>query len=213
MLTLDQRHVLVLNRDWMAIHIWPLTHAIRKLWSTYDDGTPKAKIIDPSRDFMEFSWADWADLKQDDGVDVVQSISRSFLVPKVIKVRHDKPPYERVSFSRRRLYKRDHYCCQYCGCRPGSEELTMDHIIPQSRGGETSWLNCCLACVECNSTKAARTPQEAGMSFHFKKFVPKRPKYSLFKDDATWFKKQYGTDWDHFLSDIYWNVELATNEG
>jgi 5-methylcytosine-specific restriction endonuclease McrA len=129
-------------------------------------------------------------------------------VPKVVKVRYEKPPYDRVSFSRRKLYKRDHYACQYCGCRPGSEELTVDHIVPQSKGGPTSWENCCLACVECNSHKADRTPAQAGMKFHFKGYTPVKPKWSLFRDEPTFYQKHY-KEWADFVSDMYWDVELV----
>ena len=61
------------------------------------------------------------------------------------------------------MFKRDHYTCQYCGVQPGGEELTIDHVVPRSQGGTSTWENCVLACVTCNKRKADRTPQQAGL--------------------------------------------------
>ena len=72
-------------------------------------------------------------------------------------------PAAAVTFSRRNIFKRDRYVCQYCGSQPGSEELTIDHVVPRSQGGVSSWTNCVLACMTCNKRKADRTPEQAGM--------------------------------------------------
>lgn len=207
-LQFEQRKVLVLNRDWMPLQIWPLQRALIKLFSTYADGTPKAKIIDPNRDFAEFTWSDWTNLKVSAGDEYLGILNRGVPIPKVVKVRYDKPPHEQVTFSRRRLYKRDRYTCQYCGARPGSEELTVDHIMPRSKGGLSTWQNCCLSCLNCNLKKANRTPKEAKMSFFNKKFIPKKPKWSLIKDDGRFYRKHY-KEWEHFISDMYWDVDIG----
>ncbi len=70
--------------------------------------------------------------------------------------------------SRTNILRRDRYICAYCG-RTGT---TFDHILPRSRGGRTTWLNCVAACLECNSRKADRTPQEAGMVLSIRPYVP-----------------------------------------
>ena len=67
------------------------------------------------------------------------------------------------TFSRRNVAKRDHHTCQYCGAQPGWEPITIDHVLPRSRGGASSWTNCVAACVACNARKADRTPEQAGM--------------------------------------------------
>ena len=74
---------------------------------------------------------------------------------------YDRVPANAVTFSRRNIYKRDRYTCQYCGVQPGSEELTIDHVLPRSRGGTSTWENCVLACLECNKRKADRTPDRS----------------------------------------------------
>lgn len=71
-------------------------------------------------------------------------------------------PRREVSFSRRNLYRRDGYSCQYCGRRRPLEELSIDHVLPRSRGGKTTWENCVLACVRCNTKKANKTLRESG---------------------------------------------------
>ena len=71
-------------------------------------------------------------------------------------------PYRRSTHAVRRVVlARDAYLCQYCG--RGSRALTVDHVMPRSRGGDTSWENVVAACVPCNRRKGARLPQEAGM--------------------------------------------------
>ncbi len=97
--------------------------------------------------------------------DVVHSVSSSMRVPAVIRLRkYVKVVYERityVSYTKRNVHLRDNYICQYCGDK--QKELTIDHVIPESRGGLTTWENTASACADCNYKKDDRTPQEAGM--------------------------------------------------
>jgi 5-methylcytosine-specific restriction endonuclease McrA len=94
----------------------------------------------------------------------VRTVSESFAVPAVVRLlrrlRH-RPPF--VRFSRENVYLRDGYECQYCGTRMGPRDLTLDHVMPRSRGGTTSWRNVVAACGPCNRRKGHRTPDEAGM--------------------------------------------------
>lgn len=66
-------------------------------------------------------------------------------------------------FSRRSVFRRDSYVCQYCGKSLRNSEATLDHIIPTSQGGKSTWLNSLTACLECNLKKANRTPEQAGL--------------------------------------------------
>ena len=85
-------------------------------------------------------------------------------VPEVVTLTdYDRLPAAAVTFSRRNIFKRDHFTCQYCGAQPGSEELTLDHVVPRAQGGESRWDNCVLACLACNKRKADRTPEQARM--------------------------------------------------
>lgn len=76
--------------------------------------------------------------------------------------------------SRRTILSRDNYTCQYCGVQPGKGELTIDHVLPRSRGGGDVWENVVAACGPCNRRKSNRTPAEAGMPLHRE---PYRPRY------------------------------------
>ena len=83
-----------------------------------------------------------------------------------------------VGFSYRAVHERDHWSCAYCGRSvsrtPACDALlaTVDHVVPSSRGGESSWLNLVCACKECNNRKADRTPEEAGMPLRFDPYAP-----------------------------------------
>jgi 5-methylcytosine-specific restriction endonuclease McrA len=96
----------------------------------------------------------------------LRSLSRSFVVPIVIRLtRYIRIPRRlRLPCSRRGVIARDHDTCQYCGTQPGRSQLTVDHVLPRSRGGGTSWENVVTACRECNHRKGGRTPDEANMT-------------------------------------------------
>jgi 5-methylcytosine-specific restriction endonuclease McrA len=95
---------------------------------------------------------------------VVRSPSRAFPLPAVIRlaIYIRKPFVERVAFNKKNILRRDHYACQYCGRR--GERLTVDHVVPRSRGGETTWLNVVAACLRCNLQKGNRSVEEAGLA-------------------------------------------------
>jgi len=113
----------------------------------------------------------------------------------------DRLPAAHVTFSRRNIFKRDHYTCQYCGAQPGSEELTLDHVLPRSQGGVSSWENCVLACMACNKRKADRTPDQARMRV---RKAPVRPTWKpLYADHDARIES-----WSKFISEAYWNVTL-----
>ena len=85
-----------------------------------------------------------------------------FPLPSVIRLRHYvRIPYKEIPLTRRNLLHRDNNTCQYCG--HSGESLTLDHVIPRSRGGGDTWENIVSACVRCNVRKGSRTPKEADM--------------------------------------------------
>lgn len=86
--------------------------------------------------------------------------------------------------NRREVLKRDRHSCQYCG---STRNLTLDHVLPKSRGGSHSWDNVVTACSHCNSCKGDRTPQEAGMILKTKPKAPIHP--------AIAFAEQFWSDW------------------
>ena len=80
-----------------------------------------------------------------------------------------------IPLTRRTILARDQYSCQYCGAQPPKGQLTLDHVIPRSRGGGDSWDNVVAACIPCNQRKGDRRPEEAGMNLRER---PAAPRYA-----------------------------------
>ena len=97
---------------------------------------------------------------------VLRSARAEFAVPSVIRRRtyiNIRRRREASNMKRLRIYMRDKFRCQYCGDKKGVAELTLDHILPRSRGGDNSPVNVVTACITCNNRKSNRTPEEARM--------------------------------------------------
>src|SRR5487761_758070 len=94
----------------------------------------------------------------------VHSTSKSVSVPSVIRLlsyRHI--PQQSRALSRKNILLRDRNTCQFCGQMLSSSDLTLDHVMPRSRGGRSSWENLVACCYQCNNRKGDRTPEEAGL--------------------------------------------------
>jgi len=98
-----------------------------------------------------------------------------FILPLVIKLKEYVPiPYNGVVFTRKNIFLRDNYTCQYCG---KNGNLTIDHVVPRSRGGDDAWENVVACCVRCNNRKGDRIPEEEGMKLIG---TPYKPPSSLY---------------------------------
>ncbi len=145
----------------------------------------------------------WADLAVEPDQPCIRTATLRIRVPEVVALtRYDKVPRPSVTFTRRNLFRRDRYTCQYCGARPGSSELSIDHVVPRAHGGTSSWTNCVLACVRCNHRKADRTPRQAGMRL---RAVPSEPDWRPTLRVPVGGVRQ---TWQKFVSDSYWDAEL-----
>ena len=190
-----ERPTLVLNRNWQPVNVATVERALTMLWNE------SARVVDP-HDYQMYTWADWSRLVPQEGEPFIQAIRMRLRVPEVVTLTdYDRLPTAAVSFSRRNIFKRDHYTCQYCGVQPGSEELTIDHVIPRAQGGTSNWDNCVLACVACNKRKADRTPEQAGLRLHK---APVRPAWKPLYASHT----LRIASWSKFVSEAYWNVTL-----
>lgn len=160
-----------------------------------------ARVVDPET-FQTFTWADWSRIRPRENDRFVQAVRLRLKAPEVVVLNeYDRVPVNVVTFSRRNLFKRDHYVCQYCGRQAPPDELTIDHVIPRSQGGHSSWENCVVACLDCNKRKGNRTPEQAGMRLRRK---PTRPKWQpLYSSREIRIQS-----WSKFISEAYWNVEL-----
>ncbi|MEE2886898.1 MAG: HNH endonuclease [Planctomycetota bacterium] len=187
---------LVLNKGWFAIDTTSVRNALGLLFSG------AAKAVRPENYEMH-CFDSWADLTVPAEEPCVRTVSLRIRVPEVIVLtRYDRIPACHVPFSRRNLYRRDKYTCQYCGGRPGSRELSIDHMMPLSRGGRSDWTNCVLACTSCNHRKANRTPREAHMKIQK---TPVAPNWTPLLEVPIARVKQ---SWEKFVSDRYWDLPL-----
>ena len=97
----------------------------------------------------------------------VSSARMSVALPSVIRLlEYRRIPHQSRALSRKNILLRDRYTCQYCGHTSPASELTMDHVIPRSRGGGSTWENLVTSCIRCNNRKGSRTPEEADMMLH-----------------------------------------------
>lgn len=121
-------------------------------------------------------------------------VSEDLPLPTVIRLRsYVKIPYKEISLSRRNVLHRDSYTCQYCSDR--RHDLTIDHIIPRSRGGADTWDNVVAACLRCNVKKGDRTPREASMPLLT---TPRRP-VSHVSFEISKHSLSGQTSWDKYL--------------
>ena len=139
-------NVLVLNQDYQALSVCSVERSMKLL-------------------FMEK-----AELLHDLPDRAISTVTDRYAYPSVIRLRrYINIPYSRIVLSRRNIFKRDDHRCQYCG---STQDLTIDHMLPRSRGGRDSWENLVTACTKCNTRKGSRTPDEAKMPLKRKPYRP-----------------------------------------
>ena len=146
-------NVLVLNRSYLPIHVT----SVRRAFTLIFQGSALAV----GRDYGTFDFESWS--RQ--SIVPVEAIGTSrgpICIPRVILlVRFDRVPKRHVRYSRVNIFSRDKFTCQYCGVKPHRSELNLDHVIPRSLGGRTTWENVVCCCVDCNRRKGGRTPTQA----------------------------------------------------
>jgi 5-methylcytosine-specific restriction endonuclease McrA len=194
-----ERPALVLNRAWVPIQVTSAREAI----SLVAKGA--ALIIEPDT-YQTHDLRTWNDVSRAQARlegQTIRSARLAIAPPEVILLKVYQGIGERsVVFSRKNIFKRDRYTCQYCGAQPGPDALTIEHILPRSKGGVSSWVNCVLACVPCNKRKADRTPEQAGMKL---RMVPRKPSWRTLAHVSPRERRE---SWEQFLSRAYWEVEL-----
>jgi 5-methylcytosine-specific restriction endonuclease McrA len=191
------QNVLVLNRNWIAVNI---CNARRALTLLYED---LARVVTDNYETLNFeSWRDLSRYAQER--EVVHTPRYPLMIPQVIKlVLYNHFPPLHVKFSRRNIYQRDRNQCQYCGARPPREDMTIDHVVPRSRGGKTVWENVVLACSRCNTRKGSHLLGECGLSVIRK---PRRPHWLM--GSRPDFNPDHRPLWQKFIDEAYWNVAL-----
>lgn len=162
--------VLVLNRAWACIAMTLAREAIADLVA----GSVTAVC---PQTFATYTFEDWVERGVRPGALAVHSPKLAVEVPEaIILAYYDKVPQRSLNYSKEHIFKRDRFTCMYCGVQPGRTGLTIDHVVPRSQGGHTSWENCVTACETCNGLKADRTPTQANLRLmHF----PARPRWTM----------------------------------
>ncbi len=168
--------VLVLNRLYMAVHVIGVRRAFSLLCRElaeiihHEDGRFANYDFEAWRAFCD----DRVDIKQPNE-DWIRAVNFEIQAPRVIRLlRYDRIPSRALRLNRHTVFARDEHRCQYCGHRFPTNELSLDHVIPKSRGGSTTWENVVCCCVGCNIRKGGRTPSEAHMKLVAKPIRPKR---------------------------------------
>ena len=195
----------------MALCVVTVRRAFTLLFKRDQDEQPVAEIVSiEDGQYVSYDFDDWTELSayrkefEPNGHDWIRTVRFDLAVPRIIRVlSFSKVPKQQVKFNRRNVFARDHNSCQYCGKRCSTSELSLDHIIPRSRGGEACWQNMVCACVRCNVKKGGRTPDEAHMRLIRPPVKPRRnPVVSVSLADHRY------SSWKQFLERAYWDVEL-----
>ena len=127
--------------------------------------------------------------------DTSREIRQGTHLPTVIRLRqYVHVPFRQLPLTRRNLFQRDHQTCQYCGSR--DQPLSIDHVVPRSRGGSDTWENVTTACLSCNVRKGNRTPKEASMPLHR---APHRPLSSFSFEASRHIHSGRHSEWSKYV--------------
>lgn len=198
-------NVLVLNRHYLAIRVINVRRAFSLLCRRL------AEVIHiEDGEYLSYDFESWCDLSElrrsfdPNAHDWIKTVRFDIAVPRIIRLSiFDRLPKQDVKFNRRNIFARDGNRCQYCGKKFSTTELSLDHVIPRSRGGGSTWENIVCCCLKCNIRKGGRTPNEAHMKLQT---IPKKPHrnpiISVKLNDGRY------ASWKQFLDQAYWTVEL-----
>jgi 5-methylcytosine-specific restriction endonuclease McrA len=198
-------NVLVLNRHYLAVRVVNVKRAFSLLFRELAEVIHVEDGKYTSYDFSE--WCELSELARQfepTAHDWIRTVRFDIAVPRIIRLAiYDRLPQQQVKFNRRNIYARDGNRCQYCGKRYSTTELSLDHVVPRSMGGKTTWENIVCACLQCNIRKGGRTPEMAGMHLIAPARKPRRnPVLTIKLADGRY------ASWKAFLDNAYWSVEL-----
>jgi len=165
-----EKPVLVLNKGYQAVNVIDARRAFIMLYAEL------ALALDS--EFCTHSFDTWSLVPISEEDDAVGTSSGLIKIPRVmVLMDYNKLPRLTVRYSRRNVFMRDRYTCQYCGKTRQEEPMNIDHVVPRAQGGTTQWENVVCSCVRCNSHKGARTPEQAHMKLAR---LPRAPDLELY---------------------------------
>ncbi len=203
-------NVLVLNKFYQAIRVVNVRRAFALLCKELAEVVHIEADAAGATQWKNLDFHEWRELSQlkrefePDGYDWIHTVRFQIAVPRIIRLlAYEKLPRQDVKFNRRNIYARDSNRCQYCGKKFPTTELSLDHVVPRSQGGRSTWDNIVCCCVKCNVKKGGRTPSQAHLHLITKPVKPKRsPVINVRLADERY------ASWKQFLDTAYWTVEL-----
>lgn len=181
--------VLVLNRNYQPVRITDAKQAFAMLFRG------RARALD--RAYEPYDFEGWLE-RVDADAEQIGTARGPITIPRVLLLEnYGRVPRAPLRLSRRHIYLRDDHTCQYCGLQPGPKELNLDHVLPRSRGGRSSWENLVTSCRPCNLSKGYATPEEAGMTLARK---PVRPSWNMALSLAA--ERRRFPEWEPFLVSV-----------
>ena len=170
--------VLVLNRFWQPVQTCSARRALKLLCL----GHAQVVQTDGEDRYKTHSLESWAEHSSTALVEeLIHSVRMALRVPRIIVLSlYDKIPRMEVRLTRRNVFLRDKFTCQYCAKIFPELDLNLDHVMPRDKGGPTTWQNIVTSCIRCNTRKANKLPHEANMFPLSKPAIPRRrPMYGL----------------------------------
>ncbi|MFW6025870.1 MAG: HNH endonuclease [Candidatus Woesearchaeota archaeon] len=181
-----KKSVLVLNSSWIAIRIKTVKQAIKILCRK------RACVINPN-DYFVYKWEDWIKVEGVEG-ECIRASHYKIKIPEVIVLTlYDKLPSHDIKFSKKNVFKRDDYTCQYTGKKVNPKNADIDHIIPKSKGGKSTWSNCVVCSKDINRKKSNKLLKDTEYKLIKK---PKKPNYMSLLIDK---RKKIPKSWEKFL--------------
>jgi 5-methylcytosine-specific restriction endonuclease McrA len=189
---LHKTTVLVLNRNWQAIDVKSPANAFCMM----ANGNATALDIQAAGDMRPVKWREWLALPVREEDFAVRTIRGLVRVPTVLVLaRYNRVPKRRPKLSPKGIWERDGGRCQYTGRKLAPHEGNIDHVVPRSRGGQTTWENCVLADRRINSQKGNRLPEEVGLELRKHPAPPRELPVTYFIRNA-----HNVPDWNQFLT-------------
>jgi 5-methylcytosine-specific restriction endonuclease McrA len=179
--------VLILNTGWTPIRVKNIKTAIKLLFRE------RACVVDPFN-YEVFNWDKWVNQKITDGEPYIQAVRFKVKAPEIIVLtQYHKTPNYNVRLTKRNIFIRDKYYCQYSGEILSKKNADIDHIIPKSKGGKNTWDNLVATSKAINRKKGDKTPEEAGLKLVKK---PVKPSNSALLFDP---RKKIPESWKKFI--------------
>jgi hypothetical protein len=188
---INKHNVLILNKHWIPINTTTAKHSFALMYSE----NAKGIMIEEDK-VVPLEWNEWISLNLNETDRKIKTVRGFVKIPTVIVLNHyDKIPRQIIKFTQKSLWERDNFTCQYTGKKVTRTNGNIDHIIPRSQGGKTSWENCVIAHKEINAIKADRTPEQAGLRLLKKPSAPRIMPVSFYIRN-----KENIEDWELFLN-------------